>query len=88
MIQSTFLEHLHVADFFYRTEVLGERDANSWYLVYLGTRPDARGKGYARKLVEYVTSQVPSPRFPRKNLILVIIIPFPVLRRGYPTLFV
>ena len=54
--------------FFNRTEVLGERDANSWYLVYLGTRPDARGKGYARKLVEYVTSQVPSPRFPRKTL--------------------
>jgi len=41
-----------------RTEVLGERDEKSWYLVYLGTRPDARGKGYARRLVEYVTAQV------------------------------
>jgi len=37
--------------------VLGERDDNSWYLVYLGTRPSARGKGYARKLVEHVTKQ-------------------------------
>jgi GNAT superfamily N-acetyltransferase len=39
--------------------VLGERDEKSWYLVYLGTRPSARGKGYARRLVEYVTDQVP-----------------------------
>src|ERR1700759_5436172 len=37
--------------------VLGERDNDSWYLVYLGTRPEARGKGYARKLVEHVTKQ-------------------------------
>lgn len=71
MIQSTFFLTSNIymwLIFYYRTEVLGERDANSWYLVYLGTRPDARGRGYARKLVEYVTSQVPSPRFPRKTL--------------------
>jgi ribosomal protein S18 acetylase RimI-like enzyme len=37
--------------------VLGKRDADSWYLVYLGTRPEARGNGYARKLVEYVTKK-------------------------------
>ena len=47
-----------------RAAVLGEREPQSWYLVYLGTRPDARGKGYARKLVEHITAQV-SP-FPRK----------------------
>ena len=41
-----------------RSEVLGEREAVSWYLVYLGTRPESRGRGYARKLVEYVTAQV------------------------------
>ncbi|KAF2494256.1 hypothetical protein BU16DRAFT_464709 [Lophium mytilinum] len=35
--------------------VLGDRDDASWYLVYLGTRPSARGKGFARKLVEHVT---------------------------------
>ena len=37
--------------------VLGDRDPASWYLVYIGTRPDGRGKGYARKVVEYVTSR-------------------------------
>jgi len=40
-----------------KAQVLGERDEKSWYLVYLGTRPSARGKGYARRLVEYVTDQ-------------------------------
>lgn len=40
-----------------KARVLGpERDQNSWYLVYLGTLPTARGKGYSRKLVEYVTA--------------------------------
>ncbi|KAF2188217.1 hypothetical protein K469DRAFT_660816 [Zopfia rhizophila CBS 207.26] len=37
--------------------VLGDRDDDSWYLVYLGSRPGARGKGYARKLIEHVTKQ-------------------------------
>ena len=35
--------------------VLGEHDDDSWYLVYIGTRPPSRGKGYARKLIEHVT---------------------------------
>lgn len=34
--------------------VMGERDDESWYLVYIGCRPSARGKGYARKLVDHV----------------------------------
>ncbi|KAF2671590.1 hypothetical protein BT63DRAFT_422128 [Microthyrium microscopicum] len=34
--------------------VLGAQDNNSWYLVYLGTRPEARRKGYARALIEDV----------------------------------
>lgn len=34
---------------------LGERELETWYLVYLGTRPSGRGKGHARKLVEHVT---------------------------------
>lgn len=38
-----------------KTEVLGERDDQAWYLVYVGTRPAARGKGYARKCIDYVT---------------------------------
>lgn len=34
---------------------MGNRDDDSWYLVYLGTRPESRGKGYARKVIEYVS---------------------------------
>lgn len=36
---------------------LGERDDESWYLVYIGTRPSGRGKGHCRKLIEHVTKQ-------------------------------
>lgn len=36
---------------------LGERDDDSWYLVYIGTKPSGRGKGHARKLIEHVTNQ-------------------------------
>ncbi|KAK5044777.1 hypothetical protein LTR84_010433 [Exophiala bonariae] len=39
-----------------KAEVLGERDSTSWYLNYIGTKPSARGKGYARKLIDYVGS--------------------------------
>ena len=38
-----------------KAQVLGERDDDSWYLVYIGTKPSGRGKGYARKVIEYVT---------------------------------
>jgi ribosomal protein S18 acetylase RimI-like enzyme len=38
-------------------EVMGERDDNSYYLVYLGSKPSARGKGYARKLIEHMTEK-------------------------------
>ncbi|KIW21030.1 hypothetical protein PV08_01609 [Exophiala spinifera] len=38
-----------------KQEVLGERDDQSWYLNYVGTKPEARGKGYARKVIEYVS---------------------------------
>ena len=46
-----FLPLLHDA----KHAVLGDRDEKSWYLVYIGCRADARGKGYARKLVDHVT---------------------------------
>lgn len=49
-----FLPLLHET----KQEILGERDEHSWYLNYIGTKPEARGKGYARKLIEYVTKQV------------------------------
>ncbi|KAH9827920.1 Acetyltransferase (GNAT) [Teratosphaeria destructans] len=38
-----------------KTQVLAERDLDSYYLVYLGTRPSARGKGYAKRVVSYIT---------------------------------
>lgn len=44
-----------------KLEVLGERDNSSWYLNYVGTKPAARGKGHARKLIDYVTNQVSLP---------------------------
>lgn len=37
--------------------VLGNRDPQAWYLVYIGCKPAARGKGYARKLIEDVSKR-------------------------------
>ncbi|MCJ1399716.1 hypothetical protein MMC11_002918 [Xylographa trunciseda] len=37
-----------------KADVLGARDDDSWYLVYIGTKASARGKGYARKLIGHV----------------------------------
>jgi len=38
-----------------KAAVLGDRDAESWYHVYIGCRPSARGKGFARELFDHVT---------------------------------
>ena len=38
-----------------KAQVMTHRDEDSWYLVYIGTRPSGRGKGYARKVIEYVS---------------------------------
>ncbi|KAH7354978.1 hypothetical protein BKA65DRAFT_394987 [Rhexocercosporidium sp. MPI-PUGE-AT-0058] len=35
--------------------VMGDRDDDSYYLVYLGSKPSARGKGYGKKLIEHMT---------------------------------
>lgn len=43
-----------------KVEVLGERDENAYYLVYLGTKPHARGRGYARKLLQTMIARVRS----------------------------
>ncbi|KAI7211408.1 hypothetical protein KC333_g7702 [Hortaea werneckii] len=53
-----FLPLLHTT----KTQVLGGdgpdgHDRESYYLVYLGTRPGGRGMGYARQVVEYVTAR-------------------------------
>jgi len=37
-----------------KQEVLGERDGSDYYLLYLGTKPSARGRGYAKKLLEHM----------------------------------
>jgi GNAT superfamily N-acetyltransferase len=42
-------------------DVMGPRDDDSYYLVYIGSKPSARGKGYARKLIEHMTARVCSP---------------------------
>ena len=49
-----FLPLLHTT----KAEVMGERDSECWYLVYIGTKVASRGKGYARKLVEHITDRV------------------------------
>ena len=39
-------------------EVLKEHDQNSWYLVYIGTKPGSQRRGYARTLIEHTIRQV------------------------------
>lgn len=40
-----------------KAAVLGDRDGDAWYLVYLGTKPNSQGRGYARRLLEDVMSR-------------------------------
>jgi GNAT superfamily N-acetyltransferase len=54
---SEFLPLMH--DTMY--DVLGPRAEDCYYLVYLGSKPSARGKGYARKLIEDVMAMVRPP---------------------------
>ncbi|KAI1610965.1 hypothetical protein EDD36DRAFT_308461 [Exophiala viscosa] len=46
-----FLPLLHET----KLEILGERDNNSWYLNYVGTKPESRCKGFAKKAIQHVT---------------------------------
>jgi len=39
-----------------KLNVLRERDADSWYLVYIGTKPSAQKMGLAKKLIDHVTA--------------------------------
>uniref|UniRef100_A0A060TDB2 ARAD1D42020p n=1 Tax=Blastobotrys adeninivorans TaxID=409370 RepID=A0A060TDB2_BLAAD len=45
-------------------EVLGEFDDKSWYLVYVGCRASARGKGYGSALIRYVTDMADQEGLP------------------------
>ncbi|KAI9801738.1 MAG: hypothetical protein M1825_003110 [Sarcosagium campestre] len=40
-----------------KANILGERDDESYYLVYIGTKPGHEGKGYAKALIEHITKQ-------------------------------
>ena len=68
---SEFLPLLHDT----KHDVLGHRDNDSYYLVYLGSKPSARGKGYAKKLIEHMTAIVRCPSLsnpsnpPRNNFL-------------------
>ncbi|KAK4103597.1 N-acetyltransferase-like protein [Parathielavia hyrcaniae] len=35
-----------------KVEVLGDRDDDAWYLVYLGTKPNSQGRGYGARLLQ------------------------------------
>ncbi|KAK4039106.1 puromycin N-acetyltransferase [Parachaetomium inaequale] len=35
-----------------KVDILGPRDDDAWYLVYLGTRPNSQGRGYAARLLQ------------------------------------
>jgi hypothetical protein len=41
-----------------KEEVMGDRDNQCYYLVYIGTKPNARGKGYAGKLIRDMIAKV------------------------------
>jgi predicted GNAT family acetyltransferase len=51
-----------------KAEVLGDRDDDTWYLVYIGTKPSARGRGYAKKLIEHMLLRVSHSSIPLGNL--------------------
>ncbi|KAI9859519.1 MAG: hypothetical protein M1813_006661 [Trichoglossum hirsutum] len=57
---SEFMPLLHDT----KHDILGERDDHSYYLVYLGSRPSSRGKGYAKKLVQHMTKQADAENRP------------------------
>jgi GNAT superfamily N-acetyltransferase len=39
-------------------EIMGERDADCYYLVYIGTKPSGQRRGYARKLIQAMATKV------------------------------
>ena len=51
-----------------KEEVLQERDDQSLYLVYIGTKPSARGQGYARALIEHGLAMVRNYQTPAQKL--------------------
>ncbi|KAH7349278.1 acetyltransferase [Plectosphaerella cucumerina] len=40
-----------------KQDVMGDRDDDCYYLVYIGTKPNARRRGYATKLLEHMIAR-------------------------------
>jgi GNAT superfamily N-acetyltransferase len=40
-----------------KAEVMGPRDDDCYYLVYIGTKPSGQRRGYARKLIEHMAAR-------------------------------
>lgn len=41
-----------------KAAVLGERNDDAWYLVYLGTKPNSQGRGFASRLLRDMMARV------------------------------
>lgn len=47
-----------------KAKIMGERDEDSYYLVYIGTKPHARGRGHATRLIRDMIAKVGHHRTP------------------------
>ncbi|KAK6705786.1 hypothetical protein SNK05_009665 [Fusarium graminearum] len=47
-----------------KVEVMGQRDKDSYYLVYIGTKPNAQGRGYAGKLIRDMVAKADAEKRP------------------------
>jgi len=47
-----------------KAAVLGDRDADAWYLVFLGTKPNSQGRGYGRLLLEHMIERADAENRP------------------------
>lgn len=59
-------------------DIMGDRDDDCYYLVYLGTKPSGRGRGYATKLIEDMAVKVSRyhPPSPIRSSISLVCLPF------------
>jgi GNAT superfamily N-acetyltransferase len=44
-----------------KVEVMGERDEDCYYLVYIGTKPNSQRRGYGAKLLKDMFDKVSAP---------------------------
>ncbi|KAJ4300307.1 hypothetical protein N0V88_002980 [Collariella sp. IMI 366227] len=47
-----------------KAEVLGDREQDAWYLVFLGTKPNSQGRGYAARLLRDAMGKADSENRP------------------------